>query len=316
VAAPSFFNENEFRAYPFTVQENSELPSRLMVDCGFMLNAKSRFENAVHTVSLVSVRREGNYLYFYFYCDAPELANVPLVFSRHILTAEDFETEFVDSGSDGLSESSLSGSYSDSTQYCVEHFWSGFLTTGRATAIASLLPGDGELTYNRVVEPALVQSLAESYVARFAVANADRTRVTPATACGTVESADGVVFVKDACLRGAIAFKAGYNANVRQSSQDNSITLGAAVGDGMGEPCAPTAIFATEEPPEGSQLFEGGLRCNQTLRSINGIGGPLFNFIAGNGAQITAVPEENRIIVDVDMSGLAHCQLSERSESC
>lgn len=316
MASPAFFNENENRAYPLVLSLTGLPPNALLVDCGFVVYAKSRFELSEHMIVLNAIRRQGTFIYLDFTSDAPELFGVPLVFSRQIGDG-DFVTEFVDSGTAGLSESSESGSNSDS-ELCVEALWSGFVTTGRLAAFEALLPVDGEIAYNVPIEPSLIQNLAEAYVAKFGVANADRTRVTPASGCGAAVEANDTIFVKDACVRGDVVFRAGYNANVRQSEQDNSITLGASVGDGEGQPCAPIVLYSGEVAPDGSLLLEGGLKCNETLRAINGIGGPLFTFIAGPGVNVTAVPEENKIIVNVSMSGLAICfnSISYRSESC
>ena len=317
--APSWFNENENRAYPFTVAAANP-PEPLVVDAGFVAYAKSRFETAAHSVRLAAVRRQGAYFYLDFTSDAPELFGTSLTFSRHV-TDGDFAAEFVDSGESGLSASSESGSRSASQEnrdLCNEPLWSGFLVTGRMAAFEELLPADGEVAYGAQVEPALVQNLAEAFVSKFALANADRTRVTPPTDCEGETPADGVMHVNRYCVVGDVVFVPGYNANVRQSAQDNSITLGAAVGDGAGEPCDTVPLTRTEQPPAGSSLLEGGPRCNETVRSVNGVGGPQLNLLAGRGVTITSVPDENRVIINVNMSGLALCydSISARSESC
>jgi hypothetical protein len=317
MASPAFYNENESRAYPFVAATSGLPPKQLVVDAGFVAGPKSRFETGDHTIWLSAVRRQGSYFYFDFRSDAPELFGLNLTFSRHVNDG-DFALEFVDSGTAGLSASSLSGSDDDLPQECDEPLWSGFLVTGRMAALIDLLPTDGELSYEAYVEPALRQNLAESFVVKMAVANDDRTRVQPADGCGEVSDTGAVTYVKANCVVGEIVFVAGYNANVRQSTTDNSITLGAAVGDGAGEPCDSVPLYEGESPPPGSTLREGGPRCNETIRSVNGIGGPQLNLIAGRGVTITGSPEDNRVIVNVNMSGLALCfdSISARSESC
>jgi len=319
MASPSWFNENENRAYPFVHDQGATSPAdtRLVVDAGFVANAKSRFKTGVHTVWLATVRRQGAFFHLDFTSNAPELFGLPLTFSRHVSDG-DFASEFADSGTSGLSASSESGSSSDSENECDEPLWSGFLVTGRMAAFEELLPGDGELTVEAQVEPALVQNLSESFVSKFAVANADRTRVTPAIECGDQTVGDDVIYVKSACVLGDVVFVPGYNASVRQNAQENSITLGAAVGAGAGEPCDTVPVYAGEQPPVSSTLLEGGPRCNEVVRSVNGVGGPQLNITAGRGVTVTSVPEDNKVIVNVNMSGLALCYdtLSERSESC
>lgn len=314
--SPAFFNENENRAYPL-VPGGTMPPEKLVVDAGFVAGPKSRFETGTHVVRLVAARREGSYFHLDFTSDAPELYGVTLTFSRHVSDG-DFATEFVDSGTFGLSASSLSGSGGDTPVDCDEPLWSGFVVTGRIAAFEALLPADGEASFNATVEPALVQNLAESCVVKIGVANDDRTRVSPPDGCGDLVDTQGVTHVNANCVVGDVVFMPGFNANVRQSATDNSITLGAAVGDGEGEPCDTVPVYAGESPPAGSTLLEGGPRCNETVRSLNGIGGPQLNLIAGRGVTITSSPEDNRVVVNVNMSGLALCfdSVSARSESC
>lgn len=318
MASPGWFNENENRAYPFVKAATQPANHALVVDAGFVLGAKSRFESGTHRVYLRKVRRQGSLFFLDFGSDAPELFDVTLTFSRHVADG-DFVSEFVDSGGVGFSTSSQSGSDSTARDVCDEPLWSGFVTTGRMAALEALLPGTGEAEFAAVVEPALVQNLAETFVVKFGLANVDRTRVQTPTGCGEDGDTDtDVVYVNAFCVLGDVVVKPGYNANVRQNPQDNSITLGASIGDGEGQPCQPVPLHAYENPPEGSSLLEGGPRCNETLRSVNGIGGPAFNFLAGRGTTVTSVPEENKIVVDVNMRGLALCvdTLSARSESC
>lgn len=312
--SPSFFNENENRAYPFTVG-GANPPEPLVVDAGFVAGSKSRFETGTHAVRLAAVRRTGSVFFLDFVSDAPELYDVVLTFRREAGDG-DFATEFVDSGGGGLSESSLSGSASGSDvprdDACDEPLWSGFVVTGRMAAYEALLPGDGETTFAAAVEPALIQNLSESYVSRFGLANDDRTRATDPEDCFEPAIETGTAtYVNAACLVGDVVFAPGYNANVRQGAPDNSITLGAAVGDGAGEHCAPVPVYPGETPDDGP-------RCNETIRSVNGLGGPQLTLLAGRGVTITSVPEDNRIVVGVNMSGLALCfdSVSSRSESC
>lgn len=292
-------------------------PDPLLVDAGFSAGPKSRFDTGTHRIWLSGVRRQGAFFHLDFQCDAPELFGVPLTFSRHAADG-DFATEFIDSGTMGLSASSLSGSVSENLEECDEPLWSGFVVTGRIAAFDTLLPSDGQATFLAYVEPALVQNLSESCVVKFALANDDRTRVSPAADCGDSTDLSGVSHVQAVCVVGDVVFKPGFNANVRQSLTDNSITLGASVGDGAGEPCDTVPLYAGESPPDGSSLLEGGPRCNETVRSVNGIGGPQLTLVAGRGVTITSLPEVNKVTVVVNMSGLALCfdSVSARSESC
>jgi hypothetical protein len=329
VAAVGWFNENLHRAYPFvkgTVARPADgpltvrnLPDAAVADLGFVAGPKSGFEAGAHAVYLNRLTRSGDTFTFEFASDAPGLFAVPITFTR---TAgdPDYAFESTDTGAAGLSSSLSAGSLSFVGADCDEPLWSGFLVTGTMADLELLLPGDGVLERGAgggLVEPALVQTLNGSLVVRLAVANDDRTRATGPEDCPGVSwpFEVGVVHVADPCVRGAVAFSPGYNAVVRQNTQDNSITFGAAVGAGAGQPCGEVALFPGERPPEGSLLLTGGPACNQTVRSINGVGGPQLTIVAGAGVSVTASPETNTVVVDVSMAGLAAC-VSHVSESC
>jgi hypothetical protein len=328
MARQGWYGENRNRAYPFlegTVGRPDSGPLTLLnladdvvVDAGFVLGPQSRFATG-HTVHLARVRRSGGTFTLEFESDAPELFGVPLAFTRRA-GGPDYEAEFADSGQAGMSDSSRSGS--DSSSFCAEPLWGGFLVTGAAAALELLLPANGTVERGNggaVVEPALLQNLAGAYVTSVALANDDRTRVEAPAGCDDVVFPydTGAVRVRARCLRGALLVKPGYNAAVRQNAQANSLTFYAAVGAGEGRPCAEVPLFDAEVPPEGSGLLAGGPRCNETLRSINGVGGRQFSLSAGPGVTVTAVPEEHKVVVSVDMSGLALCyDVSQVSESC
>ncbi len=324
----SWYVANENRAYPFqkgTVGLPDAGPLTLrnltpgvIVDAGFVLGPKSNFDAAVHAVFLTAIRREGAWVYFDFATDAPEVFGVLLTFARHV-TAGDYTEEFTDTGLVGVSGSSASAA----ADPCNEPLWSGFLVTGKMAELELLLPGDGVLERGldgAVLEPALIQNLANSYVNKLALANNDRTRTTAAAGCPdeVFPYPTGLVYIQAHCLVGELYFKPGYNATVRQDNQGNALVLGATVGAGAGEPCAEVALFPSEAPPAGSLLLEGGPTCNEALRSINGIGGRQFNLLAGQGVTITPDPQNHTVKVDVSMAGLVVCfdHLSQRSESC
>lgn len=328
--ATSFFNENANRAYPFvlgTVDRPASgptttlnLPNGLIVDTGFILGPKSRFKTESHSVYLVRLRRVGDYFFYDFESDAPALFGVTLTFTRHVAD-ENYLAEFTDSGDVGLSESSLvAGSISEGP--CDEPLWSGFLVTGVMAEAELLLPSDGEITRGveaSTVEPALLQNLSESYVVKIGIANDDRIRTTAPEDCpelvfpGPVD----VIHVAAHCIVGDVVIKPGYNCLVTQNLVERSLTIAAAPGAGAGQPCEEVPLYPGEIAPVGSRLLEGGPRCNEVLRSLNGIGGRQFSLIAGQGVTINSVPADHRIVIDIDMLGLAFCDgISHVSESC
>lgn len=304
MASPNFYNENANRAYPFVADRTSSLPRDLFVDAGFVAGVLSRFDAAVDAVRLVRVSRTGSTFEVAFACDAPELFNVPLVFAFPLATTK-YATLFNDTGDAGLSDSS---GVSDADE-CRTPLWSGFVTVGDVAAFTTLLPGNGTVVFTDAVEPALVRSLAASYVTKVGLANDDRSRASPPSACGEPSVAADVPFVANTCTLGRVVFAAGYNSTVRYSVAENSITFGAEVGAGQGEPCGEIPLYAGD--PGG-----GGPSCGDVLRSINGRGGPNVG-VYGTGVTISPSPDTNTLIVDIDMRGLAvPYPMSDRSESC
>jgi hypothetical protein len=162
-----------------------------------------------------------------------------------------------------------------------------------------------------VVEPALIYNMDRSMVTSMNLANADRTRTTAPDDCPepTWDYPTGVVFISEKCLQGNIYIKGGYNCEITQDDANNSITIGAMAGAGEGQPCEEVQLFDGEAPPVGSNnsLYSGGLLCNETVRSINGIGGPLFTIYAGAGVSLIADPDNNKLTVDVDMQDVTAC---------
>jgi hypothetical protein len=327
-----WYNDNANRSYPFireTVDEQplavpptiENLPDAVIVDCGFIMGLQSGFDSALHDVFLQEIRREGSTFIYEFMSDAPELAGQTLLFSREA-GSEDYQVEHVDGFNDPATSVSDSVSESESESDCLEEpLWSGFLVTGKMSVLESLLPGDDSIERvdnGATVEPALIQSLVTAYIDSFNLANNDRTRVTAAENCPPVtwpHSTDQI-FTHQACMRGPVRLKPGFNAEVAQSTIDNEMVISADVGIGEGEPCEQVPLFDGESPPVGgdSQLLEGGPLCNETIRSINGTGGRITSLLAGRGVTITPFPAINKLVVDVNMAGLAICYEAE-SES-
>lgn len=316
MAAVGFYNSNRNRSYPFLAGGTGGLPDSAVVDCGFLTGPLVDFRPGRDAIYLARVRRSGGRFTFEFASDCPDLAGVPLIFAR----AEDdpeYVAEAVEAvldapgGSASLSDSASSSS-SAGPDGAGAFLWSGYLVTGPLDDLAAALPDGGVLERapgGLVTEPALVQVLGGTLVAALNLANDDRTRVTAPEGCDAVAwpAQAGTTIAAARGLRGALELVPGYNAAVRQDSRLGVLTLGAAVGDGAGEPCAEVPLFAGEVPPEGSRWLGGGPDCGGVLRAINGVGGPLFTLTTGAGVSLAALPEEHRVVVTVDMHGLAVC---------
>lgn len=327
MARPNFYNDNENRSFPFlrgTVgvkvpdtglpTKLAELPDDFIVDCGFTTGPDSEFDVLTHSIYLSRIYRTGSLVYFEFSSDAPELYGKQLTFTRSI-TDSRYQFEYLD-GEVYFNESE-SISLPDS---CSEPLWSGYLVTGDMADIAARV-GDGQAINRQageaIVEPALIQNLSNTIVNSIELANDDRTRATSPTGCPDITwpHQTGVIFVQARCVQGNIRWKPGYNATITQNDFDNSITIGAAVGAGEGEPCGEVPLFDAEAPPIGSanSLLSGGALCNETLRSLNGVGGPSFTFIGGQGVSIVPDPDNHCIRIDVNLVDMALC-ISDFSE--
>ena len=314
-----FLNVNRYRSYPFLARTTARptdgpltlnnLPNDIIVDAGFIAGPRSRFDAATHSIYLSRISRSGDTFTFEFVSDAPELVAVPLTFTRSVGDELNL-TEHTDSGDDGFS---LSGSASEQALECDEPLWSGYLVTGDLSFLDTFLSGDGEILPGDdqvTVEPAEIINLAASFITSLSVANADRTRTTAPENCDEISwpYPVGGIFINDRCVIGSVVvFKPGYNAVVRQNASNNAIVIAALVGAGEGEPCDEQKLLSVEEPPSGSTLLAGGPRCNEVLRSINGIGGPILRILSDLGANIIPLPDENKLGVYMDMTGLAIC---------
>jgi hypothetical protein len=317
VARAGFFDDNRNRAYPFIVGTTARpivgaatlinLPNSAIVDCGFVFGPSVDFDPTSHAVYLLRLRRTGAIFYFEFASTCPDLADVTVTFTRNVTDVE-YLTEFADSGTAGVSLSySGSGSLAND---CVQPLWSGFLVTGPLTDAAAFLNTTGAITgtvSTCVVEPALLLSLYKSSVTSVNLANDDRTRYENPEDCDPMiwPYPVALTFVNSRCIRGDVLFQPGYNADVRQSYYDNSITFAANVGAGEGQPCAEIPLFNQEAPPTGSGLLSGGSACGETIQTINGVSNGNFILQAGNGVQIESIPEENKVVIDINLAGAA-----------
>lgn len=237
--------------------------------------------------------------------------------SNDSLGAEEPSESSASSESSESSESSASSESSTASDDCPdEPVWEGYLVTGPLDDLAALIPPGCSLITpdnNTVVEPSRVQSLVKHYVRTLNLANDDRTRADAPDGCPELEYPfqTDMTYVQRECLVGDIRIKAGYNAVIFQDSFENSITIAAGVGAGEGEPCAEVPLFPEETTANGKTTLDGASKCNEVLRSINGVGGRILSLIGGPGVTITENPGASQIVIDIDMGGLAVCYSDE-----
>lgn len=308
MARSGFLVENEHRAYPFVdAGAGVPLPEETVVDFGCLMGLDADHVDGVDTVRLHRVSRAGGIVRFEFRAAAVGAADYPLTFAVPE-TAAEFETFEAEAdlapGSAGSSTSSACGD---------APVWEGFMVVGRLSALlADLAEGeslDGDAGI-AVVEPARVRNLARTYVRGVNLANADRVRADDPAGCSAFDPDEpGRVYVNARCLGGDLQLVEGYNATVRQAA-DGTVTIGAGVGAGAGEPCEEVPVRAGETSPDSGRLLTGGPTCGEVLKSVNGVGGRIVRITPGPGVRVTPGAAPGQLLVDVDLHGLAVCLTS------
>jgi len=321
---PGFFNDNANRAYPFlegtagvaTPEQGplilQQLPNGWIVDCGFTVSPDYGGTVSALQIKLVCVRRQSGKIYFEF----ATVSGETVIFSRTVGETE-YLTEYQDSNPTSQSEYVVGR--------CHELFVTGYLITGALDDVdkylaegASILAEGGECP---TVDPTLVQLQGNAMVLGFRVGNDDRTRYEAPTECDPVEWPygvdEGVLHMQPDCLAGPVRLKPGFNCQIRQSVADNSLTIAAVVGAGEGQPCQQIQLSEKDVPPIGSTngLREGGILCNEAIRTINGRGGPRLTIMSTQGVSVTSVSAEHRLVIDVNLNDMVTCYRSPDDES-
>jgi hypothetical protein len=302
---PGWLNDNEHRSYPFIsdiLKASSagfplELPDSTIVDFGSIAGLDADYDPATHSVYLHEVRRAGDVFEFEFHSTAPKLVGYGLIFSRKLSESE-FALENVEAEIVGaLLSASVPGTCPGGI------IWEGFLVTGQLDDLAALLDSgetiDGS-AMTLITEPALTQTLDMAFARSINLANGDRTRSESPEGCSEsgVSFAEGTVFVNAQCLQGDLKFKEGYNCFITQQDISNSITIAA---------CNEIELFEGESSLTGGRPLSGGPFCDELIRTINGISGPVVRFQAGQGVRIIPGDAANTICIDVDLHDMAIC---------
>lgn len=301
-----FYNDNEYRQYPFVFAAPDSLPTDLIVDCGFIMGLDSGFDESAHFVYLHQIRKTSTQIECEFRTNAPNAAGSSIVFRRDF-DAEEWSTEFV------------AAAVAD-TDCAAEPLWEGFMVSGVMATTVNLLPANGSITFvttsplvaNRVVEPARVQSLVKTYLRSVSLGNYPRV-IAPACVDGEsgVAAPSEVVIVNATCLKGNIRFKPGFNCAIRQSNAANRIIITAQKGantadDPTGELCqygSEIKLYADEQPPiinvatgARSKFLSGGPACDEVITGINGLGAPDVKIVGGAGIQVVVDPDSDHTI--------------------
>ena len=304
-----FYNDNEYRQYPFVFAKPDSLPTDLIVDCGFIMGLDSGFDAAVHFVYLHQLRKTSTQIECEFRTTAPNAAGSAIVFRRDF-DAEEWSTEFA------------VASIADKP-CATEPLWEGFMVSGVMATTVTLLPANGSIDFvttspfaaNRVVEPARVQSLVKTYLRSISLGNYPRV-VAPAVCTDGLSSSSASstadqLIINATCLKGDIRFKPGFNCAIRQYDYANRITIaaqkGANIGDDpAGELCqygSEIKLYADEQPPiinlatgARSKFLSGGPACDEVITGINGLGAPDVKIVGGAGIQVIVDPDNDHAI--------------------
>ncbi len=285
---PGFYNDNEYRAYPFVYRTSwptPALPASAIVDCGIIMGLDAYFDDAIDTVWLSSVQRISNI--FRFTLSTGAVPNA-LVFEQSAL----------------LNEWAIvrSESVVADLECAEEPIWEGFLVTGPLTDLRAMLPGNGTISFAQddyQLEPARIQNLHKAYLRSISVGNYDRIRVPGCNQ--TSNNDDRAIIVNARCLKGDVKLKEGYNCQITQVNRANEIVVSAAKGAGASYDSALCAagseipLYDGEAIPAGSKFYSGGPACDELISTINGLGGPNVTIIGGAGIDVRV--EDGQITV-------------------
>jgi hypothetical protein len=299
---PGFYNDNEYRAYPFiyTVGGDTRLPNNLIVDAGVVMGLDADFDPTLHTVWLSKIQRSGTTLLFELATNAPGAASAPLQFTRSI-TAADWQTQFVETAPADITVAACAA----------EPLWEGFLTTGPLASYAAGLGTNESVIFSinqHNLEPARIQNLAKSYLRSISLGNFARTNVPP---CNEINTTNRPVVLHTHCMVGDIRFKEGYHCSITQTDRSKEISVSAGLTAGMpidGELCdagSELPLYEGEALPEDSKFYGGGPACSELITTINGVGGRVLNIVGGSGVQVTTEPL--KITVGLDTNSQNNC---------
>jgi hypothetical protein len=306
---PGFYNDNINRDYPFVdpTEGTDDVPDCAIADVGITMLGETMFVEGTHSVYLDSISRTGTTFTFTFSSDATGLTDDTITLTRET-TDDDYVTGFASGATEHL-QASCSESTPECIELCDGELWEMFLVSGSMDTLAGLL-GDGvTFTGPWRIEPSLTQNLHGATVRSLSIANADRTRSETPEECKDycLPFTPKEYYVQCQCLTGDALFQDGFNLTVRFSSAAGEIVLDAAVGGGAGEACGSVLLDDAEVPPTNRLTVDGGLSCDEVVKSINGVSRQFFYITGGGGVVVTPSPSLNKIIVNANLADLALC---------
>lgn len=303
---PGFYNDNEYRAYPFVFEpgyDGPALPNSAVLDAGIIMGLDSEYDPRAHSVWLSSISRANSVVSFVFATDAPGAANTLLQLDR-----DEDDSEWVTSTGQSAFPPGID-------PLCVPApVWEGFVVTGPLyDLLLQLAPGQ-TITFPakaRVLEPARIQSLVKTYVRSINVGNTPRTRALPPEECQEEQSETiNDIVVNRTCMHGDVRLKEGYNCRIRQVDNSNEIRVSAEKNAGdtnTAELCAhggELPLYEGEPFDEVTGFYSGGPACNQVISTVNGVGGPNLTISGGAGVRVDVDAGTHTITVALSQTNL------------
>jgi len=304
---PGFYNDNEYRAYPFVFKPNLPDPllaTNVIVDAGVILGLDA-FTTTVadYAVWLASIERLAQSFKFTFrYAEKNYVAKpTPLVFTCPS-TATDWTTIFAESV--------------PVTVATADPIWEGFLVVGKIETLVATMTIGQTLTFEQnsyQLEPGRIQSLNRAYLRSITVANYDRPRVPNCGATTPAATNDRILVVNKGNLKGPLFFKEGYNCQITQTTRANEISISALKNAGAPIDAAFCAhgselpLYLGESFDAETQLYSNSPTCKQVISTINGLGGKNINIVGGNSVAITTDNDNNKITVAKKANAQTNC---------
>lgn len=299
----SFLADNEHRHYPFQDKEMAwPLPKSFLVDLFLRFGPSVDYVPSLNPVSLSYCAHIGSEVVVQLSTsalEAPIVVNIP-----------DNVAEFtiVRSSSDGEE-----GTSSDGLSVCDSAWeWEISLVVGKIQDLVDYLDTFGPQTDSSqtiVLEPSRIQSTNSSFVRTVSIFNEDRTRAQTPNGCDPLPippRPDNPFFAGTACNQ-SLLVKEGFNISIAQIRSSNSLRFSAGVGSGEGPSCEGVVLFPGETVYPETGTLDGALTCSDVIGSINGVSQKNFTLTVGTGVSLTLDPDNNKITVNFDLSGLAVC---------
>jgi hypothetical protein len=190
--------------------------------------------------------------------------------------------------------------------------WQGYVVTGivdRAklqSDIDACFAG-GEMA-GLIVEPARIFSAAGGVRKRVEVWNANRTKVKVDSECKSPDVGNTEAYVRNYVgTPDVLRVAGGYQVGLRHNGDSTIIVRANPSGGELGAPTEEIPLFPGESSVIGASFMDGGINCDNVLRSINGVSGPTLHIYSDSGVTIGNHTALNRIVIAVKGEGLNFC---------